>query len=303
VLNSGHGLFVFFDNRGGRVHQPDFAGAAGVFPGEEGDGLVHGLFLGAKVEDVAVGLGVVEHTVGAREGLNQAVVLEVLVHVQGVEVLGVEPGEQHVHHDAEVDLVLAGVVAVGVLLILDSLLYVLIVEVELAKLVVGAVLGVVVGNDLLQSGLFLFRLLLVIGLLLGQVFLQLLYILVAVRRRREDTGDMERNEVRIFGLALGLHLLEQAVVADGVVDGGRGQHRVEAAVVGCGIVLGQNRVHHGPLGQHLAGFRAVLLGLATGCLVGLALLVSFRLALWFEIVDMKAQHVAVIDGVGDGVGV
>ena len=87
-------------------------------------------------------------------------------------------------------------VAVGVLLILDALLHVLVVEIELAELVVGAVLGVVVGDDLLQGGLLRLGLLLVVGLLLRQVFLQLLDVAVALGGRREDAGDVERAEVR-----------------------------------------------------------------------------------------------------------
>ena len=39
-----------------------------------------------------------------REGLDQAVVLEVLVDVERVEVLGVEAGQQHVDDDGDVDL-------------------------------------------------------------------------------------------------------------------------------------------------------------------------------------------------------
>src|SRR5690606_25778578 len=119
-----------------------------VFAGEQRNGIVHGLLLAAKVEDVAVGLGVIEHAVGARKGLNQAMVLEVFIHIQGVEVFGVETGEQHIHHDNDVDLVFVGVVAVGVLLVFDAFLYILVVEIELVDAVVAAVLLVVVGDDL-----------------------------------------------------------------------------------------------------------------------------------------------------------
>ena len=38
-----------------------------------------------------------------RESLDKAVVLEVLVHVQRVQELGIEAGEQHVHDDGDVD--------------------------------------------------------------------------------------------------------------------------------------------------------------------------------------------------------
>ncbi|GIV50103.1 MAG: hypothetical protein KatS3mg038_0624 [Candidatus Kapaibacterium sp.] len=78
----------------GRVHQPDLAGAFAGLAGKERDGLVHGLLLGAEVKDVAVGLGVVEHPVGARKGLNQAVVLEVLIHVERVQIRRIKAGQQ-----------------------------------------------------------------------------------------------------------------------------------------------------------------------------------------------------------------
>ena len=83
--------------------------SAGLFAGEEGDGGIHSVPLLAEVEDVAVGLGAVEHAVGAGEGLDQAVVLEVLVHIERVQVFGIEAGEQHVHDDGNVDLVMSDV--------------------------------------------------------------------------------------------------------------------------------------------------------------------------------------------------
>jgi len=76
------------------------------------------------------------------KSLDQPVVLQVLVHVQGVEVLGVEAGEQHVHDDGDIDLVGMGLtrltqVDIGVLLILNALLHILTIEVESADAVVG----------------------------------------------------------------------------------------------------------------------------------------------------------------------
>jgi hypothetical protein len=53
------------------VHQPDFAGAINFLTGEKGDGGIDGVLLLAEVEDIAVGLGAVEHAIGAGEGLNQ----------------------------------------------------------------------------------------------------------------------------------------------------------------------------------------------------------------------------------------
>ena len=75
------------DHDGSLVDQPDLAGLVRLRAGEEGDGGIDGVLLAAEVEDVAVGLGVVEHAVGAAERLDQAVMLEVLIDVERVEVL------------------------------------------------------------------------------------------------------------------------------------------------------------------------------------------------------------------------
>ena len=133
VVEVCDGGLELFDDLGGLVDEPDFAGLVGLGAGEERDGGIDGVLLAAEVEDVAVGLGGVEHAVGAGEGLDQAVVLEVLVDVERVEVLGVEAGEQHVDDDGDVDLLAALLrqVGVGELLVLDALLDVLVVEVEL----------------------------------------------------------------------------------------------------------------------------------------------------------------------------
>ena len=134
---------------------------------------------------MAVGLGRVEDAVGAGEGLDQAVVLEVLVDVKRVEVLGVEAGKKHFDDDGDVDLFLAfaGQVAVGELLVLDALLDVLVVEVEIVDIVVGAVLLVVAGDDGFERSLLALGVVPVVLFLLGEIILDLLDVLVTLRRR------------------------------------------------------------------------------------------------------------------------
>ena len=85
-------------------------------------------------------------------------------------------------------------------------------------------------------------------------------------------------------LFLGLHRLEQRVVLDGVIDRRGGEDGVEAASASGGIVLGED------------GFDDRLLG---DGFPGLGRLLALRL----EVVDVEAQDVAVLNGVGDGVGV
>ena len=117
---------------------------------------------------------------------------------------------------------------------------------------IGAEAGVVVGDDGLERLLLLLRLLLVVCLFLRQVFLNLLHVRVAFGGRGEDAGDVQRLEVGIGGLLLGLHRLEQVVVFDGVVDGRGGEKGVEPAAAGGGVVLGEDRLDDGLLGQRLA---------------------------------------------------
>ena len=114
------------------------------------------------------------------------------------------------------------------------------------------------------------------------------------------------------GLALGLELLEQLVVGDGVVDRAGGEQGVEAAVVGGGVVLGENGLGDGALAEDaLLGLGLVVLACAAvgGSAVSAPAMAAGSgaggrgLGLGLEVVDVKAQHVAVINGVGDGVGV
>ena len=202
----GNGLLELVDDDGSFIDQPDLACPVNLCTREESDGGVDAVLVLAEVEDVAVGLGRVEDAVGAGEGLDQAVVLEVLVDVERVEVLGVEAREEHVDDNGDVDLFLAltGQVAIGELLILDALLDVLVVEVEVVDVVVRAIPLIVVGDDSLERGLLALGVVPVVLLLLGKVLLDLLDILVALRRRREDRSDLEGDELGVVCLALGL---------------------------------------------------------------------------------------------------
>ena len=285
IAQIAHGGLEFFDDLGGLVHEPDFAGLFGLGAGKEGDGGVNGVLLLAEIEDVSVGLGGVENAIGARKGLNQPVVLEVLINIKRVEIFGIEAGQEHINDDGDGDLFasLLGHVGVGKLLVLDALLDVLIIKIEFADGVIGSEADVVIGDDGLEGGLLLLRLVLVVGLFLREVFLNLLNVLVALGGRGENAGDAEREELGIVVLLFGLRGLEDLEVFDGVVDGGGGEEGVEPAPAGGGVVLGEDGVGDGALGEPFAG----LDGLAAGPVV----------------VHVKTQDVLVFDGVGDGVGV
>jgi hypothetical protein len=207
---------------------------------------------------------------------------QVLVHVEGVEILRIKPGKEHVHHDGNVDLLFVRQVPVWIFLVLYALLDVLVVKIEGEEVETRAVTGVVIGDDRLERVFLPVGLLPVVGELLRQVFLKLGDVLVAVRRRREHAGDVERLEGFVLCLALGLDLLEQVVILDGVINRGDGQKRVEPAMVGGPVMLFQDRLDHLLLGQGIAGFHRGALGLVE--------------------VHVETKHVTVVDGVGDGVG-
>jgi hypothetical protein len=134
----------------------------------------------------------------------------------------------------------------------------LVIQVELAHAVVGAVAGVVAGQDGFEGGFFAFGVFLVVQLFLGQVFLDLLHIGIALGRGREHAGDVERHKGGVGRLPGLLQLGKQAVVFDGVVDAGGGQHGVEAAVGGGGVVLGQDGFDDGFLARASPGLGGFL---------------------------------------------
>ena len=83
------------------------------------------------------------HAVRAGVRLKQRVVLKLLVHIEDRERLGVEAGEEHIHHEQNVELL-------G-LLAFDAIRDVLVVGGEGVRGEVRAVAGVVVADDALQG--------------------------------------------------------------------------------------------------------------------------------------------------------
>ncbi len=186
-----------------------------------------------------------------------------------------------------------GQVAVGELLILDALLDVLIVKVEIVEAVVAAIALVVVGDDRLERGLLALGVVPVVLFFLDEVLLNLPDVpsvflaffpvfFGRVHRRREHGGDLERNEIGVGGLALGLERLENLVVFDRVVDRGGGKQGVEFTPGGGGGVFFEDRFDNRSLGGRRAHVRLIR-------------------ALPFVVIDVKAQNVAILDRVRDGI--
>lgn len=119
-------------------HQP----ACGLVA-EQGDGLIGLLLQVPEADHVAVGLDRVEDPVRARERLDEPVRAQRLVHPQGVERLGVDPGEEHVDHDDQVDRPLRQPPGDVLVVALEALC---------ARVVGGAELRVVVADCLIEEG-------------------------------------------------------------------------------------------------------------------------------------------------------
>lgn len=92
----------FVDNRRYEIYQTDFFSFIDGLAGEQGDGGIDCLLLAAKIQDITPGFAVIEHSVGARESLSQAVVFEVFIDIQGIEVFRIEVGQQHGDHDDKI---------------------------------------------------------------------------------------------------------------------------------------------------------------------------------------------------------
>lgn len=101
------------------------------------------------------------------KGLNEVVVVQVFIYVEGIEVFGVEVGEQYIYYNDDVDFIVVSIVGIWVFLVFDVLLYILVIEVKFIDGVIGIVLLVVVGNNFFQSCFFFIGFFFIIFLFLG----------------------------------------------------------------------------------------------------------------------------------------
>ena len=295
---------------------PEFAqqhDAAGVFVAKEGDSRIHPLLQVAETDDVAEGLDRIQNTVGAAERLDQAVHFQVLVHPQGVQGGGVEAGEEHIHHDEQIQF-----------LVFHPQGNVLVVVLELVAVggIVGAEHLVVVPDGSVQK--------IPAGLVQAGSVLAVFLVQDAVRLALVGAVAVNEGHPQLFGGVGGHLLLEFLVVPLGQVHRSHRKNRVEPAEppgvldllhgvlfaaghlgdVGQGVEPVETLAavgflveviqdvpgdHLHPLGGH-EGFFPV--DIPDGLVVNVGLLLH-RL----DVVHPEGQHVVVVDGVHDGVGV
>ena len=218
---------------------------------------------------------------------------QVLVHPQGVERGGVKAGEEHVHDDDQVYL--AG---------LEALREVLVVVVE-------AVLAAARGREARVEHLVVVRDGVFQKVAVGRVEALHVKVLLGQAASRVvlvHPEAVDEPHLELLVRPLRLQAFERRVVRLGHVDGGRGEQRVEphdAPVLEgvTGLALGLlvevvKDVAHDLVDPALVRVRALAVDVVD-LLVGELVLLLNRL----DVVDAEGEHVAVADGIHDGVGV
>ena len=66
------------------------------------NGGIYPLLQVAETDDISKGFDGIEDAVGAAESLNEPVHLQVLVHPESVQGGGIKTGEEHIHHDQQI---------------------------------------------------------------------------------------------------------------------------------------------------------------------------------------------------------
>ena len=165
-------------------------------------------------------------------------ILQVFVHIQSVQIFGVETGQQHIHHNGNVNFVFMRIICVGIFLVFNPLLYVLIIPIKIVDVMAGSILLVIFFDNPHQC-LFLFvRLFFIVFFFLGKILLNLLNILISFCRWRKHTSDIQRHEFIVSSInAILLSFFEQVVILNGIVDRCSSQDSVVSPVVRHSIML------------------------------------------------------------------
>ena len=261
--------------------------SSGFVIGEQGECLVDTLLHLPEADDVPVVLDAIQDTVGTGERLDQTVVLELTVHPEGVEGLGIETGEEHVHDDQDVQLAVLHLVRDVLVVVLEPLAA----QREVCGLPEEVV---VILHRPLELGLRVEDALDVIVVTGWFGSVEVLVVLEGV-----DDGDLQVQAI------LEDLLLEDLVVLDGQLCGTDSEKRVESEhplipkcvrfpPVGLGVVVGQDVIHNvvEPLrieqGVGVDGLHHLVLGIG--------LHPDSR-----DIIDLETKDIVITDGIYDGV--
>ena len=169
------------------------------------------------------------------------------------------------------------VVLVGILLVLDPPLNVAIVFIEKVHAKVGVVPLIVLIDDMLQGLPVALRIILVVGFLLGEVFIR------AIPHGRGEYGrDIQRDIIGILTLHHLLHILEDLIEHDGIRDRRSSQKGIEPAFRRKDIVVVKDMLYDLVLTQRFVDRSPIRIRIPV-------------------MLDLETQNVIVRDGVCDGI--
>ncbi len=285
----------------------------GVLVPEQGNGAVHPLLQVAEAYDVPEGLDGIQDAVGAAEGLDEPVGLQVFVHPQGIEGGGVKAGQEHVHHDQQVQLLVLHPEGYVLVIVLEFVAGGVIVRVEHLVIVGDGALqevpaGLIQGARILR--VFLIDDAVSLGLVravaedggdpqpAGGVRRHLLFEFPVIQLRHRHGGD-RKNGVEALDVLGGLLLLHPSLLGPGHLrDVGQPVVGIAGPVGAVGLLLKMLQDVFGHQGNALRGHERLFLGDAPHLLIVDILVHVHR----FDVVHPEGQHVFIVDGVHDGVG-
>lgn len=103
-----------------------------------------------------------------------------------------------IYNNSNINFIFVWIICIRILLVLDTLLHILIVQVKLIYAVICSICVVVVLNNFFKSFFFLVRFLFIVNFLLDKVFLKLLYIFVGFQQVEKNTSKIKRFKTTIL---------------------------------------------------------------------------------------------------------
>ena len=287
--------------------------AASIFISKQRNCRIHPLLQIVEADDIAKGLDAVQDTVRPAERLNQTVHLQVLVHPKGIQGCGIEARQEHIDHDQQVKLfilhaeryifiVILEPFAIGGVVRMEHLVVILnggIQKIPTALVKVRGVLRV-----FLVQNPVCFRFIGSIAVNggnaqpLGRVCRHLLFELLIIQLCHRHRSHAE-NRIKSADALFLLDFLHRTTLGRGHLCHIRQQIKLIRFVspIGFLVKVVEDVLCHqrNTLGSHECLFPVNVPNL---------LVIHVRLCVHrFDVIHTERQHILVVDGIHDGVGV
>ena len=287
--------------------------AARIFISKQRNSRIHPLLQVAETDDIAKGLDAVQDTVCPAERLNQTVHLQILIHPKGVQGRGIKACQEHIDHDQQVKLLVLHAERYIFVVILESFAIGRVVRMEHLIVILNGCVQKIPAALVEVRGVF--RVFLVqnpvcfgfVGSIavnggnaqpLGRVCRHLLleFLIIQLRHRHRSHAE---NRIKAADTLLLLDFLHRTTLGRGNLRHIRQQIELIRFVSPIGFlvevvkdVLGHQR---NALGCHERLFPVDIPNL---------LVIHVRLCVHrLDVVHTERQHILVVDGIHDGVGV